>query len=119
MWISRVAFEKLIKDSATFKAQCEAKDGTILFLTDAINDFKETIKLLEDKITREQGRADTAVDRLIAKETGLPPISEPPVQKPEEDFLAEDPEDARRIIAAISEGRMDEIFHSRVEVPDA
>jgi len=118
MWISRVAFEKLIRDSATYKAQCEAKDGTILFLTDAINDLKETIELLEQKSIREQGRADTAVDRLIAKETGLPPISEPIPQK-EEDFLAEDPEDAKRIIAAISEGRMDEIFHSRVEVPDA
>jgi hypothetical protein len=119
MWISRVAFETLIRDSEKFKATSEAKDGTILFLMDAIRDLKETIQLLEKKVDREQTRADRAIDTLIVKETNLPPVSDPIPTKPEEDELAEDPKDAKRIITAITEGRLDEVFHSKLEVPDA
>jgi len=120
MFISRDRYEALFKRSCEFEAHNKAQEELIDYLEKTIDELKETIKLQEQKVDREQVRGDRAIDTLLSAVAKVEPVSPMVPMRGEEDPFAEDPKEVQRLVDMITKGNIREAFFGAPELtPEA
>jgi len=99
MWLTRQEYAALLKAAAV----STALEARIHDLDKQLAEARAAVKFTEDRLYREQARADNAVDALLERIGQVNPVSPDIPQRAFEDAFAEDPEEVKRLTALIAE----------------
>ena len=99
MWLTKADYAALLKAAAV----TTALEARIRDLDKQLEETRAAVKFTEERLYREQARADNAVDALLERIGQVNPVSPDIPTRTAEDPFTEDPEEVKRLTALIAE----------------